>query len=1115
MGATEIIVSLIDQASQGLSDIASNADAAFNDIASSSDAASTSMDAIESSAEEVSSAMDSVDASNLDTISSESETASGSLDDAAQSAEDLSNNVDEAGNSSSSLDAFSNLAIADIFSQGAASAQNFADKTSGLNTQIDQAGIRTGETSDQVRQYAIQVSDASLSTSEATAWIQRLGIAGITTGPQVTEVTDNMKILQRAMGLTGPETEKLVVGLKKVGVPLTDLPQSFNALGYMMEKSNISAGDLTNFLNKNAEALQTNHINVDQLALMYPALISKFGDAKKANAGFSQIMKDTGGDLSKVDKALGLQAGTLEHASDTTKQASGTLNELADAHEKNIPLSEQLSDLWQDANTQLGGIIGPAASVAGGLGQIGFAAFGLKGTWGAITSLREATNGMSLATAKNTIITGAQTIAEGARTVATNASSLATRALNLAMEANPIGIVIVLIMALVGVLIYLWETNEGFRNAVIGLWNAISGAVTTAGQSIWGALQFIWNGLTWLWSLLTGWVTNFTGTARNAGIGFVNSVINFFLQLPGKIWAVFLKGLLYVVTFGLRMGIYARNIGSTFVTNAITFLATLPLRAWGIFLSFLVKIGLLSPQAASKAMQVGTNIVNSIRDTLLNLPQNMYTWGMNALGKFVDGIENSIPGLKGALDMVSGLFPHSPPKEGPLSTITEANMTAFGSNLGNAFASGINSTTGDIFNNLTSLPSIPPTATLAAPITPSIDTRIITSDVATANNQYTLLKATSNNTLTDMAKSTKTNFNQMQNTMKTTMNDLVKNNKLSYSNIQNTTRNTLSDLKSQTTGSISSVKTSWIGMRDSLTDAASKIKSGVGTNINVLSGNIGTFYHRIRNPSLLVAGPRSNSKDQFKLLETAWQYPCYSPDGCYAGWSDITSPNTSSIKTTIGNYTPNFSPYGSLGLKASDFNSTNTPIRGSLSLFEQMAAQLIDPTSYEFYYNGRYTDSEALARGAFNCWDGAEILVDLAHALGLEAHMVHGHWGDTGHMGASVEGKIYDSTQRQQRGVWRGTSGVGFAGTPTIRDYSDFSANDSNTVTVKDEFNGTLTIKLENVPENIDENTIITALKSAITDSALIKKLVKNREFMDNLKIELAKGKGRKERAGG
>lgn len=54
------------------------------------------------------------------------------------------------------------------------------------------------------------------------------------------------------------------------------------------------------------------------------------------------------------------------------------------------------------------------------------------------------------------------------------------------------------------------------------------------------------------------------------------------------------------------------------------------------------------------------------------------------------------------------------------------------------------------------------------------------------------------------------------------------------------------------------------------------------------------------------------------------------------------------------------------------------------------------------------------------------MIVEIGQMMGLSGHLVHGSWKGEGHMGAVVGGKLYDMTQFQKRGVFRGTSGVSF-----------------------------------------------------------------------------------------
>lgn len=79
-----------------------------------------------------------------------------------------------------------------------------------------------------------------------------------------------------------------------------------------------------------------------------------------------------------------------------------------------------------------------------------------------------------------TMIQGLITMVKGWQ-AATEGMTLAQALLNIVMAANPVGIIITLIAGLVAGLIILWNTNEGFRKAVIKIFNdivtTISGAV--------------------------------------------------------------------------------------------------------------------------------------------------------------------------------------------------------------------------------------------------------------------------------------------------------------------------------------------------------------------------------------------------------------------------------------------------------------------------------------------------------------------------------------------------------------------------------------------------------------------------------------------------------------
>ena len=96
----------------------------------------------------------------------------------------------------------------------------------------------------------------------------------------------------------------------------------------------------------------------------------------------------------------------------------------------------------------------------------------------------------------------------------TEGVTIAQKLLNMAMSANPIGIVITVVAALVAALVTLFATNEDFRNKVIAIWEAVK----ETASNVFGAIAAF-----------------FTETIPNA----INTAISFFQSLWTSIVSIF------------------------------------------------------------------------------------------------------------------------------------------------------------------------------------------------------------------------------------------------------------------------------------------------------------------------------------------------------------------------------------------------------------------------------------------------------------------------------------------------------------------------------------------------------------------------------------------------
>lgn len=94
------------------------------------------------------------------------------------------------------------------------------------------------------------------------------------------------------------------------------------------------------------------------------------------------------------------------------------------------------------------------------------------------------------------------------------------------------------------------------------------------------------------------------------------------------------------------------------------------------------------------------NMVNTIirgMNWFITLPTRMAQWGYNTTKGFADGLKRGIKPITDALAKIGKLFPHSPPEEGPLATVTTGNMSKW---MGSIATAGTEAISGLTLNNV-------------------------------------------------------------------------------------------------------------------------------------------------------------------------------------------------------------------------------------------------------------------------------------------------------------------------------------------------------------------------------------------------------------------------------
>lgn len=265
----------------------------------------------------------------------------------------------------------------------------------------------------------------------------------------------------------------------------------------------------------------------------------------------------------------------------------------------------------------------------------------------------------------------------------------------LAVIGGPVTLVIVAIGALVAAFVYLWNTSDSFREFWINLWEGIK---ETTGQVIDGIVNFFTvtipeacqsfveaaqNLATQVVQFFTvtipegvnTLVTNiqtFFGTTIPYWIGyavgyilgklvewglklvqfatqdipqFISKVVDWFKQLPGKIWTWLLNTINKTAEWVRQMIQKAVQAGKDFITNVVNFIRQLPGKVWSFLSTTISNAASFVGSFANQAIQAGRNFFSGIVNKVREIPGQMISIGAD----IVNGIRSGISGAWGAL----------------------------------------------------------------------------------------------------------------------------------------------------------------------------------------------------------------------------------------------------------------------------------------------------------------------------------------------------------------------------------------------------------------------------------------------------------------------------------
>ena len=236
---------------------------------------------------------------------------------------------------------------------------------------------------------------------------------------------------------------------------------------------------------------------------------------------------------------------------------------------------------------------------------------------------------------------------------------------NSSLLANPIVLVVAAIAGLIAAITILWNTNEGFRNAVMNAWQVIvdfftktiPSAFTSVVEWFGSLYEQISGFLGNIISSVGQWVSNMASKAVEIGTSFVQAIVDFFSNLPYNIGLALGTLIGMVISFGSQLISKGFEIGSNFVANVLKFFSELPSKIASLLANIISAVGQWASNMASSAAKAGSDFVTGVVNFVSSLPSKIAEFLSNVINAVITWGSNLVStGTKAAGDLANAII---------------------------------------------------------------------------------------------------------------------------------------------------------------------------------------------------------------------------------------------------------------------------------------------------------------------------------------------------------------------------------------------------------------------------------------------------------------------------
>jgi len=485
--------------------------------------------------------------------------------------------------------------IGGAFTAAGAAGLKLSSNARELNAQLGQTGLTIGASTEEMRKLALETTNVTFPLDSVAKTFDILARAGVNSTTEMQNAANAFDGLADATGSSAEVMADLLLpAFKLFGESIPQSTAEMDKFTWLTKNTTVDMSDFGTMLTRIAPYADKLNMSLDDSVAILAALSDRGIQGTAATMKLRTAVTQAAESGESLNEILGISQAEIDGYKKQMEAATGITDQYAEVANEQFGIMDKLKQKWSEITLAAGSFLTPLEPI-----------MGLMTALGPVMMFFGTAQGTAMAkTIAHTTAMIAQKVALVASTVAIKAVTAAQWLWNAAMTANPIGLIIAGIAALIAAGVALWKNWDKVTEWIKNAWETVGNFFSNLWDNIVNVFKKAWE---WIqeWGIL------FLGIP-GAIIKYWDEIVAFF----GDIWD-------NVVGFFSDAGETVQRIWQ----GVLDWFKAIPDRIVGFFTGFGEKIG----NIFSNVGETVKNALNNMLDMMRNFSWHFSGWSVGSV----------------------------------------------------------------------------------------------------------------------------------------------------------------------------------------------------------------------------------------------------------------------------------------------------------------------------------------------------------------------------------------------------------------------------------------------------------------------------------------------------